>query len=507
MNGNHGHMPPQNRSGGGEQTPTPSRPDRSAISHLSSFLSRHGAKILTLAPLVFVIWIVVRYAVDVPFWDQWELVPLLEKSYHSEVTLHDLWAQHNEHRQLFPWMIMLLLARLTHWNIRYELATNIILALGFFAVLARQVKITGRKPGWNGLLWAIPAISLIVFSIAQYENWLWGWQLQIFLNLLAAVSGIVLLADETFNWPRFTAAAFLGVVATYSFANGILFWPIGLAILLIITAGARERWPALIGWISIGTLTLGTYFHHYQKPQEHPPLGLIFEMPLEYVTYVFKYIGGICAQGLSGDRSLDGAFAFVFGLAATATFGWAGATLVRRKITNVRTLLPYFAMSLYSIGSALITGIGRLGHGSNQAMAPRYCTMVIPLWVSLIVFLILLTKGDGNAAGTDSHEARPGQKAFPRSCQTVARWLLMGSIILLILGSVFATSGARNLSRRQAYGRARLLGLAANPQADIDYNGLSAIYPRPETIVQRYPVLVKHQLSLFRDRKTSLNSQ
>jgi hypothetical protein len=482
-------------------------PDQPELSPLFVFLSRYGDKILALVPLAFLIWVVAQYAVAVPFWDQWELVPLLDKTYHRALTLHDLWAQHNEHRILFPQIIMLLLARLTRWNIHYELAVNILLALGIFAVFVHQVKITGRKLAAVRLPWAIPAISLIVFSISQYQNWLWGWQLQMFLNLLAVVGGIVLLANEIFSWRRFAASALLGIVATYSFANGALFWPIGLVMLLVVTTGAKEKRAGIIGWISIGALTLGTYFYHYQKPEEHPPLGLIFKMPFEYAAYVFKYIGSICAQGLGGDASLDGVFAFVFGLAGIVTFGWAGVTLVRRKITNVRTLLPYFAMSLYSVGSALITGVGRLGYGSDQAMASRYCTMVIPLWVSLIVFLILLVKGGGNAADAGSPGPKPGQRPLPQSCQRVAQWSLRVAIILLVLGSVFAIAGARGLSQQQASGRACLLYLAANPRADIDDDGLSALYPRPKVIVERYPVLVKYRLSVFRDRKVSSDSQ
>ena len=78
----------------------------------------------------------------------------------------------------------------------------------------------------------------------------------------------------------------------------------------------------------------------------------------------------------------------------------------------------------------------------------------------------------------------------------------MAAIILLTLGSVFAIANAGNLSRQQAYGRARLLDLAANPRSYVDYPGLTAIYlPVPIIIVERYPVLVKHRLSLFKDWK------
>jgi hypothetical protein len=480
--------------------------NKSGRSPLFVFLSRHGPLVLALVPLAFLLCVVARYAVPVPYWDQWEFVPLLEKTYHGQLTFHDLWAQHNEHRILFPRIIMLALAHLTGWNIRCELAVNLILALGIFAVFIHQVKITGRKLGIAGWYWAIPAISLIVFSISQYQNWLWGWQLQMLLNLLAVVGGIVLLANEIFSWRRFAAAALLGVVATYSFANGTLFWPIGLVILLVVTAGKREKQPAMIAWLAVSVLTLWSYLYHYQKPEEHPALNLIFKMPAEYAGFVLKYIGGICAQYVGGSTPTDGDFALVFGLAATLALGWAGGMLVRKKIADFKTLLPYFGLSLYSIGSALMTGVGRVGFGSNQAIYSRYCTMVVPLWVSLVVLLVLLrTGGNRNPNAGPAPQKRHGTPA-PPDCRQIAGWLLLAAITLLVLGSICATDGAKDLSRLQAWGRTSLLNLAANPRADIDYPGLSVIYSKPDVIVERYPVLVKHRLSVFRDRDISSDS-
>ena len=484
-------------------------PDKLGRPPLFVFLSRHGDKILALVPLAFLIWVVVQYAVDVPFMDQWELVPLLEKTYHGDLTFHDLWAQHNEHRIIFPQLIMLLLARLTHWNIHYELAVNITFALGIFAVFAYQVKITGRRRGVARLPGAIPAISLIVFSISQFENWLWGWQLQMFLNLLAVAGGIVLLANDPFRWWKFAAAALLGIVATYSFANGALFWPIGLLLLLIVKTGAGKRRAATAGWILIGALTLGTYFHHYQKPEYHPSLNLIFKTPVEYAVFVFKYLGTIYTQILGGnvrDVSADSDLAFVFGLAGTVATGWAGWTLLRRKIADPGTLFPYFGLILYSVGSGLVTGVGRLGFGTDQALASRYSTMVVPLWVSLVVFLILLRTGGDRAPNADPAQKQRRERPAPPGCRPIAGWLLLTAVIMLVLGSVCATDGAKVLSRIQTSGRNCLLNVAANPASETDYQRLRFVYPRPADVMERYPILVKHRLSVFRDRETPLDS-
>ena len=270
------------------EQPANPRPEQSAPRASASLWCRHGNKLLALLPLAFLVGLVARYGVDAPFWDQWSLVPLLEKVYAGKLTVSDLWAQHNEHRILFPQLLMVGLARLTGWNILLELGLNIALALGLFGVLVCQIRATERSLAAAGLRWAIPVTSLITFSVSQYQNWLWGWQIQMLLNLLSAVGAILLLSNPDFNWRRFTAAALLGIVATYSFANGVLLWPIGLAILFAVTRGRKERWLAIAVWVLVGLTTLGLYLWRYQHPSGHPPLGLVFEMPLTYAGYVLQ---------------------------------------------------------------------------------------------------------------------------------------------------------------------------------------------------------------------------
>jgi len=64
-----------------------------------------------LLPPVLTFCFIYNYGITIPYWDQWEFVPLLEKLHNHTLTLNDLWSQHNEHRILFPKILMLLLAR------------------------------------------------------------------------------------------------------------------------------------------------------------------------------------------------------------------------------------------------------------------------------------------------------------------------------------------------------------------------------------------------------------
>ncbi len=130
--------------------------------------------IVSLIAFYCLVYAVAAYAVDVPYWDQWSgLLPLIEKSNRGILTLRDIWWQHNEHRLLFPRIIMIGLARLTSWDIRYELALNVLLAVGSFFTLNHLLS-RGRTGSADRLLtWASPMLALMVFSLSQWENWLW----------------------------------------------------------------------------------------------------------------------------------------------------------------------------------------------------------------------------------------------------------------------------------------------------------------------------------------------
>jgi hypothetical protein len=452
------------------------------------------ATLLTLLPLVFLLVVVVRFAVGVPFLDQWELVPLLEKLHGGTLSFADLWAQHNEHRILFPRLIMLTLAWASDWNTHLELETSVVLACGILVVYALQVKATARKLDRPDLIWAIPLASIVVFSVSQHENWLWGWQLQMFLNVFCVVAAVLVLTNGAFSWTRFAAAAALGVGATYAFANGPLFWPIGLLVLGVVATRGRQRRAAVCIWILVAGLALSANYLDYHKPQHHPALGLVLKMPMEYARYVFKYLGGIVEPGIFRRSDLDGALATLLGWAGAVTFAWTVWRLLGTGAVSFRTLLPYLAVSLYSLGSALGTGVGRLGFGSGQAMASRYCTMVTPFWVSLLVLLALL--GYGKVAALP----KVGDKILRRR-RKIAQCLLWGFTALLATGSYFAVSRAREHYDALVLARTKLLNVGLHPRDAIDLKALQPLYPQPRTVVDRAPVLVRYRLSLFRGLK------
>ena len=64
-------------------------------------------------PAVFLVCMILRFHVNVPYYDEWEMASKLEKTYTGTLGFQDIWGQHNEHHPVFPRMIILVLARLS----------------------------------------------------------------------------------------------------------------------------------------------------------------------------------------------------------------------------------------------------------------------------------------------------------------------------------------------------------------------------------------------------------
>ncbi len=395
-------------------------------------MSNKTSIVLSILPLVFLTLIVFHFSTDLPYWDQWEFVPLLEKSYQGTLSFNDFWVPHNEHRPVFPRLIMLGLARLTNWNIRYELAVNILLAIGIYTVIMKSIILLAgdatsrrssrgeamlfehahglesrfdrdefgkcRKIVWPTLASAaVYTSALIIFSLTQWENWVWGWQIQVFLNVFAVCLGFYFLIRSTHSTHsvnsvqassgqskiNFIASIICGIVATFSFANGLLFWPIGFFILINPSSLARSHLARLI-WLMVSIVIYAIYLPGI--PTQFDFFSITNNILL-YLSYVTAYLGAPVF-------GLQPLVASLFGILGLLIFIYGFISSFRSRFNRERNLakrsfnLKFFhSLGLYAILSAFFTGMGRYNLGGLQAISSRYITFGNLLWLSNIVFL------------------------------------------------------------------------------------------------------------------------
>jgi hypothetical protein len=69
-------------------------------------IRRLARLLLIAAPPLLIGFLIFRDGVDTPFWDEWDrTAPLFEKMAAGTLGFADFFAQHNEHRILFPRLI------------------------------------------------------------------------------------------------------------------------------------------------------------------------------------------------------------------------------------------------------------------------------------------------------------------------------------------------------------------------------------------------------------------
>lgn len=428
--------------------------------------------LLSVLPPVLLLFALLRWHVEVPYLDQWELVPLLEKFDAGELSFADLWAQHNEHRILLPKLIMLGLAAVTNWDTRYELAVSFVLASLLFVLLVimvwRSVS-SGRNWAASG---AILLLSILVFSLNQWENWFLGWQLQVFLAAVCAVGCLYCLVRAPGRPIWLMGAILLALAASCSFGTGVLMWPVGFLLILLLREGPRRR--LLTVWGLATALCLVVYFNGLDTGI-NVSHGIAKPRPSVYPAYVLKYLGAPVINWDGGRApllDLDGALAAVAGGVGLCVWAFLVWRMWRERSVNT---VFWLSVGVFAIACAALTAFARAGDpmGSEQATSSRYITLASFLWYSI--------------AGL-SIETSPGEVLTNRT-------RLVACLVLSVFAVAAGVHGAYTWTLRYpAYREAAQTLVDGRGDAPLRY-----LYPKPEELGRRAEFLKEHRLSVFAD--------
>ncbi|MCX6006920.1 MAG: hypothetical protein NTZ34_06625, partial [Chloroflexi bacterium] len=202
------------------------------------------------------------------FWDQWAFVPLWDKLYSGTLTFNDLIALHNEHRFLVIRVITLMLGSITHWNNVAEMIFSWVLICLICFVLYKIYTLSSGD-SWSAAARFIP-VTWLMFNLRQYENLTCGIQIVFYMLIFSFLLAVYLLqTSRGLDW-RFYTAVFCGAVGTYSMANGLLIWIIGLLQLLCIrlaadAANKKVYARSLIVWAFATAIIYLLYFWGYDQ--------------------------------------------------------------------------------------------------------------------------------------------------------------------------------------------------------------------------------------------------
>ncbi|MEG4941730.1 hypothetical protein [Microcoleus sp. F4-D5] len=391
---------------------------------------------LYLIPVLLLIGFVANFSVNVPVDDEWRLASLFEKIAQGNVTFNDFWALHSNHRIVFPKIIIAVLAFASRWNINYQLCLSIALAaitfMATYKLSSMQVKNVGDD------LWHLANIltCILVFSLVQHENWLWGFQLAWFIVNLCFVAAVYALVSNhkllpniaVFNrmkyskdtavqspypisvlhYIRISIAAVFCFIASFSLAQGLLSWLAAIPAVAALEGNAAQKRKRIIVWMLLFAATCAVYSIDYHPSRKASIISLLSK-PLVVIDYFLSLLGSpiIRFPGISALVGLVifaiflflGFYFFVIANPAKQSPAPAIASYLamtnRNDISENNEALSWLSIGFFSVLSALFITAGRAEFGAIQALeSSRYTTNSILLLIAVVQLGQLFVRGN-----------------------------------------------------------------------------------------------------------------
>ncbi|HEX5011067.1 MAG TPA: hypothetical protein VFY71_11770 [Planctomycetota bacterium] len=331
-----------------------------------------GAWILLSAATLF---LVASCARNVPYWDDWKLVPVLLRL--QPPSLAWIWDQCNEHRLPLSKALMLALARLSGDDLRGAMVGSAVLLCALPAVMLLTLR---RLAG--GLSWTDLVLPVALLNWGHQFNLLFQLQLHFVLAIVLFVGVLMVLlrlvepappADAPANgpgtWPLFAVALPLP-------------WVSGLGLCLT---------PVLVMWMVWAA-------ERAPRPSLRRALRLCAALSTVWVTVLLFNLPSSPASGPGfvglGDTlaTAQRCLSTALGPVGRELWPWSGlyVTLVglATVVLLVRVMLreperrlgaSVLLAGLLSLGGlALVIGASRAGLGWEAGFAPRYVTVMAP---------------------------------------------------------------------------------------------------------------------------------
>ncbi len=338
--------------------------------------------ILYIIPILLLVWFIAEFRVNVPSWDEWPVSTIFEKVATNELSFNDLIEPYNQHRYLFVRLIIIPIAFLTNWNKDYELALNVILAISTWIItLQISCKKIENFKGKTSFYITNSVTLFLILSLVQYQNWLWGLQIGVFLvNFSVALAILILSSDERLQPQKsLLIAAFFCAIASFTMAQGLVSWLAAIPLIGLKIQGKRQKILSVLSWIALFLFTCFLHFYDYPISEEK---GSNITAILANPTYFIKFFFTVIGAPLSPDSSV---IAFSFGILIILLF--LGLIIRGIKLYHfkfIQQVAPWLSFALFAILFSSLVTAGRANLGVDFALGSRYTTNSLFLIIALI---------------------------------------------------------------------------------------------------------------------------
>jgi hypothetical protein len=301
-----------------------------------------------------------KHWVNIPIWDEWDTPGnALLHYFQRTLTWADLISQHNESRKVIPRLIHIAIASVAGWDVRQGMVLTLLSACATsvcaLVYLKKRESLTIRP------LVAWLFINLLLFAPSQYENFLSGFVFEIFIPFLCLFACCKInLSGWRLPWKTLGTSG-LAILSTYTFAHGMLLWIFAVPIPNQTEWARSGRWRFLffnhLLYFGLGGIAIAYYFVGYYRPEVAPPLPTLSQFP-EVVEFLVVWLGAVWRSPFV-DAHVAGALASVL---IFLTLALALLSLRANK-QRWRDYYPWFALLGFSLGSGLLTAVGRVTLG------------------------------------------------------------------------------------------------------------------------------------------------
>ena len=449
-------------------------------------------------PVAGYFWFLGHFSVNAMIEDQWDDVTVIQQSYVHFFPWGTMWAQHFENRILFPNMVMVLLAHAVHFNVRVEelLGALMLVVATVFILWAHK----RRSPSTPWLYYC--PVAFLVFSVVQYGNTIWGFQLAWYMVMLALATAVLLLDRVTLTWVTFSGALAVAVVGSFSSLQGLLIWPTGLVLLYF----RRRSWPQIGVWIGAAVVATVLYFYNY-KSSVSPDQGFASHHPLAAFKFFLFAIGDVVGKSVNlGTSNSDNTFVVLFGLVIVILA--VGTVLICGFRRDQRGASPVgIALICYGLLFAALITQGRSFLGYAAASFSRYTTFDLLILVG--IYLALLGRRShaidtgaelaADPAGTSGSPRRHSRAAGGWVDRVARPWAIVVVLVVIVVQIPFGIHyGIEGASSQYSYDVT-----SASVLRNIDHESNSQVryylywFEPPSVVREQARTLEEHHLSVF----------
>jgi hypothetical protein len=317
------------------------------------------------------LWIIVQNAVNVPFWDEWNI--LSPDALPAGFTFRWIFKQDGEHRMV-P-------TRLLAWALFYVSGHNhvlsIVITFALYGLVLACIALFARRMAPHLPLWATLAFILFLLSPINWENNFWGLQSTYRFTLIFTLLAVLLLFDEPQTNRRLALGASMGVLAMYSFFAGL----VAMCVLIVLFAlfkvtralrlsGSRRKveWVQLVA-VAVPMLSfIAVYFIDYHR------ISYLPRPALPYEASFWRFFTNLVSWGFGFETHsvVLGAFCLLLVLAPVVLE-------IRRK--GLQLSSSWWAIYAFALGMLAVLASVAMGRAnfSSSAKISRYADFAIML--------------------------------------------------------------------------------------------------------------------------------